>query len=83
MSKRQTVNYLAFAALMVTTILGFQALWGALFLYWVLPNLATGRTFLVSTVTRAEEPVLFWCIQAAWVALGLLLIASDFLPGWA
>ncbi|SLN55087.1 hypothetical protein ROA7450_02838 [Roseovarius albus] len=77
------LNYVVFAVLMVSTAMGFQSLWGLLFLYWTIPNFYAGHAFLVSDVSREEDPVLFWLIQLAWVVLGVLLILADFLPGWA
>jgi hypothetical protein len=79
----RVLNYVVFAVLIVSTALGFQSLWGLLFLYWTVPNFYAGHAFLVSDVSREEDPILFWLIQLAWVALGVMLILSDFLPGWA
>lgn len=83
MKQNRLLNYIVFALLMVATALGFQSPWGLLFLYWTIPSIATGRAFLLSDVTRADDPLLFWLIQIAWAVLGLLMIAADFLPGWA
>lgn len=80
MTQARALNYATFAALMIATVLGYQSLWGLLFLYWTIPNFRSGRAFLLSDVTRDEDPVLFWLIQIAWVALGLMLIAIDFVP---
>lgn len=83
MKRSRVMNYVTFAVLMVATALGHQALWGVLFLYWTIPNFYFGHAFLVSDVTRDEDPILFWLVQIAWVVLGLMMIAADFLPGWA
>ena len=77
------INYIGFIVLMVSTALGYQFLWGLLFLYWTIPNFNTGHAFLVSDITREEDPLLFWAIQFAWVVLGLLLVLVDFVPGWS
>lgn len=74
------INYLAFAALMLTTLFGLQFLWGLLFLYWTIPNFYAEQATLVSTVKKADDPILFWAIQIAWIALGIMMIAADFLP---
>lgn len=79
----RVLNYVVFAVLMASTALGFQSLWGLLFLYWTIPNFYAGHAFLVSDVSREEDPILFWLIQLAWVVLGVMLILADFLPGWA
>ena len=75
-------NYIVFAALMISTALGLQSLWGLLFLYWAVSNVSSGRTLLLSEVRRSDDPILFWLILIAWVALGLMLIAADFFPDW-
>ena len=80
MAQARLLNYATFAALMVATALGYQSLWGLLFLYWTIPNFYSGRAFLLSDVTRDDDPVLFWLIQIAWVVLGLMLVALDFFP---
>ena len=80
MTQARLLNYATFAALMIATALGYQSLWGLLFLYWTIPNFYSGRAFLLSDVTRDDDPVLFWLIQIAWVVLGLMLVALDFFP---
>jgi hypothetical protein len=80
MTRKRQLNYITFAALMVTTVLGYQTLWGLLFMFWTIPNFYSGHALLLTNVTREEDPILFWLIQLAWVALGLSMIAIDFLP---
>ena len=80
MTQSCILNYITFAVLMIATAFGFQSLWGLLFLYWTIPNFYSGHAFLLSDVTRDDDPVLFWLIQIAWVVLGLMLIALDLYP---
>lgn len=82
MKRDRLLNYITFVVLMATTFMGFQSLWGLLFIYWTIPNFYSGHALLLSDVTRDDDPLLFWLVQIAWVALGLMMIASDFLPGW-
>ncbi|MDA7966496.1 hypothetical protein [Ruegeria sp.] len=82
MRQARSLNYIAFAALMISTALGFQSLWGLLFLYWSVQSYHTGHAFLLSEVTRAQDPVLYWLIQLAWIVFGVLLVMADLLPGW-
>ncbi|SMX32777.1 hypothetical protein OCA8868_00815 [Octadecabacter ascidiaceicola] len=77
------LNYVSFALLMAATAMGYQSLWGVLFLYWTIPNFYSGYAFLLSNVTRDEDPVLFWLIQIAWLVLGLVMVAADFFPSMA
>ncbi len=76
----RTLNYITFVALMASTAFGYQFLWGLLFLYWTIPNFYSGHAFLLSDVTRDEDPILFWAVQIAWVVLGALLVVIDFFP---
>lgn len=83
MKRNQTANYIVFAALMVSMLLGYQFLWGLLFLYWTIPNIVNGQAFLLTDVYRSSDPVLFWCIQITWVVLGLFMLLGDFFPSLA
>lgn len=78
MTQARLLNYATFAALMVATALGYQSLWGLLILYWTIPNFHSGHAFLLSDVARADDPILFWLTQIAWMVLGLMLVALDF-----
>lgn len=76
----RVLNYTAFVVLMASTALGYQFLWGLLFLYWTIPSFASGHAFLLSDVMRDEDQMLFWAVQIAWIVLGVLLVASDIYP---
>ncbi|WP_371170837.1 hypothetical protein [Aliiroseovarius sp. 2305UL8-7] len=80
MTQTRILNYVTFAVLMVSTAMGYQALWGLLFLYWTIPNFYSGHAFLLSDVTRQDDPLLFWLVQIAWIVLGALLVVLDFFP---
>jgi hypothetical protein len=82
MKQLRALNYIAFAALIITTMLGFQSLWGLLFLFWTVQSYRSGHAFLLSEITRNEDPVLYWLILMAWAAFGVLLVMADVLPGW-
>ncbi len=76
----RVLNYVTFFVLMASTVLGYQFLWGLLFLYWTIPNFFSGHAFLLSDVTRDDDPILFWAVQIAWVVLGAMLVALDLYP---
>jgi hypothetical protein len=78
MTRARLLNYITFVALMVATVSGYQSLWGLLFIYLTFYNFYTGHAFLLSDVTRDEDPILFWLVQIAWVVLGLFMLLSDF-----
>ncbi|MEX3007778.1 hypothetical protein [Hoeflea sp. TYP-13] len=73
-------NYIAFAALMVSTALGYWFVWGLLFVYWAIPSFYSGHAFLLTDVVRDEDPALFWLVQIAWIVLGALLVMHDVFP---
>ena len=79
----RVLNYVVFVILMISTLLGYQFLWGLLFLYWTIPNFYSGHAFLLSDVTRDDDPILFWAVQFAWVILGGLLVFMDIFPALA
>ena len=81
--RRQVINFAVFVALMAAIWLRLWSPWGLLFIYWIIPNFYSGRAFLVFDVAREEAPVLFWLVQLTWLALGIMMILMDFLPGWA
>ncbi len=77
-SKLPTV--VALAVLLFATPMGWQWVWGILFLYWAVSGIVTGHAFVVQTVQRAENPVLFWLISVTWLILSGLTIFYDFFP---
>jgi len=76
----RALNYVTFVVLMISTVLGYQFLWGLLFLYWTIPNFYSGHAFLLSDVTRDEDSILFWAVQISWIVLGGLLVVMDLYP---
>ena len=77
------INFVVLVVLLTATWFRMWSPWGLLFIYWTVPNFYTGRAFLVSDVSRDEAPLLFWLIQLTWLILGIMMILTDFLPGWA
>lgn len=73
----RVLNTIAFVVLMVSTAFSLQLLWGLLFLYWTIANFYSGHAFLLSDVSREENPGLFWAVQLAWIVLGGLMVVSD------
>ncbi|MEM7412022.1 MAG: aromatic ring-hydroxylating dioxygenase subunit alpha [Myxococcota bacterium] len=63
--------------LVATTLAGWSWPWGLLFLFWTLRSLRDGITQLVEPVARAENPALFWSINAVWALGSMALIAFD------
>ncbi len=47
---------------------------GLCLLIWAFIDIAMGRTFLHRSISRAEEPMLFWTVAAGWVAVASTLL---------
>ncbi|MCR9136774.1 MAG: hypothetical protein NXI27_12305 [Alphaproteobacteria bacterium] len=76
----RVLNYITFVALLLTTALGYWFLWGLILIYWTIPGFYSGRTTLLTDVTREDDQVLYWAVQIAWIAFGALLVVSDIYP---
>jgi len=64
-------------ALLAATALEWYWAWGALFLYWSVAGIVIGQVFLVQTIDRTGNPVLFWLVSLMWLALAVLAIVQD------
>jgi len=80
MKKWPTV--LALVIIYIAVIFGWNWVWGILFLIWTVPSLYSGEIHLVQSITKKENPILFWLIILTWLGLSALLILGDFL-GWS
>ena len=45
-------------------------------LAWACYDIAKGRTYLLRSISRAEEPLFFWPVALAWAAFGAYLIVK-------
>ena len=73
----------ALVVLLGATYLDWYWVWGLFFIYWTITAVVTRRTFVVQTVRRDENPVLFWLICLFWLALAVLVILYDVFPNVA
>ena len=70
----------ALPVLVVATINNLYSIWGVLFIYWGLRSLFSGDVYLVESIERDKNPILFWIITAMWIGFGILYIFADFYP---
>ena len=70
----------ALAVLLAATYLDWHWVWGLFFIYWTITAIVTRQTFIVQTVRRDENPILFWVVCVAWLALAALVILYDLFP---
>ena len=67
-------------ALLVATAVGWYWVWGVFFLYWGIHGIVTGQTFVVQTVSRGENPNVFWFVSVSWIVLAVVTILYDAAP---
>ena len=73
----------ALVVLLGATYLDWYWVWGLFFAYWTITSIVTRQAFIVQTVRRDENPVLFWLICVAWLVLAVLVILYDAFPNVA
>ena len=77
-SKWPTV--VALIVLLGATALGWNWIWGIFFLVWSVQGIASGQAFVLQTVYRDENPVLFRVISLSWLALAVMTVVYDIFP---
>lgn len=75
--KTKWLTILVMLVLLVATALEWYWLWGVLFLYWSVAGIVTGQVFLVQTIERERNPVLFWLLSLIWLVLAVMAIVQD------
>ncbi len=48
--------------------------WGALFLFWVIPDLKSGTTYFIEPLSRRSNPFLYWTVVLTWLLLAIYLL---------
>lgn len=58
---------------MVTTaiLLDMPIIFGLLYIIWAVNNIRYGEAFILETVTRAKNPVLYWMTTLLWLFSGI------------
>ncbi|WP_419907663.1 hypothetical protein [Hoeflea sp.] len=65
------LTILAILVLAVATVMGWLWMWGLLYMYWAVMGPLTGSAFVIESIERSDNPLLFWIICAAWMAAGI------------
>ena len=72
-SRSTALTLVALVAVWATVLIeSLLWIWGALFAGWALIGIVTGETFLLFTITRRDQPALFWLVSLSWLAIGVL-----------
>lgn len=61
-------------------IMGWEWMWGVLFLIWVIPDIFSGVTYFIEPVHKKENPFLYWAIILSWLWMSVYLIAMELFP---
>lgn len=65
------------ACMWLAVFFDLQAFWGLMFLLWTWPAIKLAKVTLIDTVSRSNQPLLYWAILGTWILLSLWLIVSD------
>jgi len=76
-ARTKAPTVVALVVLLAATALGWMWVWGVFFFYWAVVGIVGQQAFVVQTVRRDENPVLFWVIGVSWLALSCLMILSS------
>ena len=63
----------------IATLFELNWVWGAFFLFWVMPDLKARSTHFLEYVAKDENPVIYWLIMGTWIFLSLYLLLSGFI----
>ena len=60
-------------------IANWDWMWGVLYLYWILPDLALRRTHFIEEIDADRHPLLFWFLVITLLALSSFMLAEPLL----
>lgn len=83
MTRDRVGNSICLLVLVVAAVLGWYWIWGLMFLYWTVPSVISGQAFLLTSVERKKDPVLFWAVVVLWILFGLGMIVASLFPAHA
>ncbi len=71
--------WLGLLALLIITVMDWQWVWGALFLFWIIPDIRNKTTYFIEPVYRNQNPLLFWAIITLWISMSIFSFATLFI----
>ena len=77
MPKNHILNILVLIILVVVTLAGWLWVWGLFFIYLSYQAFVEEVTFVITPISKAEAPILYWIVSGFWFLIGasyLLLI---------
>lgn len=70
---------LGLALVFTALVLNLNWLFGLVFMLWILPDIRTGTTHFLETVSRRQNPVTYWAVVLTWLSLSLYLLLEPLL----
>ena len=70
MPKNHILNALALIILITATLMNWLWVWGIFFIYLSLQALRDEVTFVLTPISKAEMPTLYWVVSAFWFLIG-------------
>lgn len=71
MPKNYILNIVVLALLIAATLLGCFWVWGFFFIYLSYQAFKDEATFVVTPISKAEAPVLYWIVSGFWLLIGI------------
>lgn len=78
----RTIKWRTITALIliyIAVFMGWEWMWGILFLYWVIPDVFSGITYFVEPIYKKETPNLYWVIVLSWVGMAVYSLSTLFI----
>ena len=70
MPKNHVLNCGVLLALVVSTAIGWLWVWGIFFIFLSYQAYVEEVTFVVTPISKAEAPILYWIVSAFWFLIG-------------
>ncbi|MGI9353838.1 MAG: hypothetical protein ACR2PF_01535 [Rhizobiaceae bacterium] len=69
------LSWVVLAVLITATVFSHYWVWGVLFIFWSVQSWVTGSVFLIASIERRSDPVLYFTITAMWFFFGVWELA--------
>lgn len=70
MPKNHILNFVVLIALVAATLAGWLWAWGLFFIYLSYQAYVDEVTFVVTPISKADMPTLYWVVSAFWFLIG-------------
>lgn len=70
MPKNHILNLAVLLGLVSATLIGWLWVWGLFFIYLSYQAYTDEVTFVVTPISKAETPLLYWIVSGFWLLIG-------------